>query len=79
MNDKLLRDIESVKPEQLSDLLLVMAKNIEESLIKGGAKPGIDYAMIDLYQLAQPFALEVFKNNINTISYAIRWQPKGNQ
>jgi hypothetical protein len=77
MSDKLLHDIESVKPEQLSDLLLVMAKNIEESMIKGGAKPGTDYSMIDLYQLAQPFALEVFKNNINTISYAIRWQSKG--
>ena len=74
MAEKLLNDIESVKPEELSDLLLVMAKNVEESLIKGGARAGIDYSILDLYQLAQPFALEVFKNNINTISYAIRWQ-----
>lgn len=73
MSGKLLRDLESYKPEELSDLLLVMAKNIEESLVKGGAKPDTDYSVIDLYQLAQPFALAVFKNNINTISYAIRW------
>ncbi len=74
MNDRLLSEIESVKPEELRDLLLVMAKNVEESLIRGGAKAGIDYEILDLYRLAQPFALEVFKNNINTISYAIRWQ-----
>ncbi len=74
MSDRLLSEVESVKPEELRDLLFVMAKNIEESLIRGGAKAGIDYEIIDLYQLAQPFALEVFKNNINTISYAIRWQ-----
>jgi hypothetical protein len=73
MSNKLLRDIESVAPENLDDLLLVMAKNVEEGLIKGGARPGIDYSILDLYQLAQPFALEIFKKNIETMTYAIRW------
>ncbi|HUL12052.1 MAG TPA: hypothetical protein VLU73_07785 [Methylococcaceae bacterium] len=73
MTDKLLRDIEYTAPETMEDLLLVMAKNVEASLIKGGAKPGIDYEIIDLYQLAQPFALEIFRKNINTISYTTRW------
>lgn len=73
MTDKLLRDIDYSAPETMEDLLLIMAKNVEASLLKGGAKPGIDYSILDLYQLAQPFALEVFQKNINTISYTTRW------
>ncbi|CAL1241825.1 hypothetical protein [Candidatus Methylocalor cossyra] len=73
MSEKLLRDIETTKPEHLDDLFLVMAKNVEDGLIKGGARPGIDYSILDLYQLAQPFALEIFKKNIETMTYAVRW------
>ena len=73
MSEKLLRDIETLAPENLDDLLLVMAKNVEEGLIKGGARPGIDYSILELYELAQPFALEIFKKNIETMTYALRW------
>jgi hypothetical protein len=73
MSDKLLRDIESLAPESLDDLLLIMAKNVEDGLIKGGARPGIDYSVLDLFELAQPFALEIFKKNIETMTYAVRW------
>ncbi len=73
MNTRLLRDIETVAPENLDDLLLVMAKNVEEGLVKGGARPGIDYSILDLYELARPFALEIFKKNIETMTYAVRW------
>jgi len=73
MNTRLLRDVETVAPENLDDLLLVMAKNVEEGLVKGGARPGIDYSILDLYELAQPFALELFKKNIETMRYAVRW------
>lgn len=73
MSNKLLRDIETVAPENLDDLFLVMAKNVEEGLIKGGARPGIDYSILSLYELAQPFALEIFKKNIEIMTYAVRW------
>lgn len=73
MNTRLLRDVETVAPENLDNLLLVMAKNVEEGLVKGGARPGIDYSILDLYELTQPFALELFKKNIETMRYAVRW------
>jgi hypothetical protein len=73
MSDKLLRDPDTVAPENLDDLLLIMAKNVEAGLIKGGARPGIDYSILDLYELAQPFALEIFKKNIATMNYTVRW------
>ncbi len=73
MSERLLRDVATVAPENLDDLLLVIAKNVEEGLIKGGARPGIDYSILELYQLAQPFALEIFKNNIATMNYTLRW------
>jgi hypothetical protein len=73
MKNKLLHDIDTVAPENLDDLFLIMAKNVEEGLIKGGARPGIDYSILDLYELAQPFALEIFKRNIATMSYTVRW------
>jgi hypothetical protein len=72
-NNKLLRDLDNLAPESLDDLLLVMAKNVEDGLIKGGARPGIDYSILDLYGLAQPFALEIFKKNIATMTYTVRW------
>jgi hypothetical protein len=73
MSEKLLHDIETVAPENLDNLLLIMAKNVEEALIKGGARPGIDYSILDLYELAQPFALEIFRKNIATMTYTVRW------
>ncbi|MEW6037839.1 MAG: hypothetical protein AB1648_06290 [Pseudomonadota bacterium] len=73
MSNQLLRDIETAAPENLDDLLLVMARNVEESLKKGGARPGIDYSILDLYELAQPFALEIFKKNIEIMNYSVRW------
>lgn len=41
---------------------MIMARNIEDSLIESGAVAGNDYTYRDLYQLAAPFALEVFKS-----------------
>ena len=48
---------------ELSDEYLAMAYTVEESLISAGAIPGKDYNIIDLYKLAQPFALELLKSN----------------
>lgn len=70
---KLINDFEFTSPDTLEDLLLILAKNIEESLIQAGAIAGKDYNILDLYKLAQPFALEKFKSPDNNISYAISW------
>jgi hypothetical protein len=40
-----------------ADAYLITACLIEESLIQGGAQPGKDYTIVDLYKLAQPFVL----------------------
>ena len=47
----------------LADEFCAIAYNIETSLLNGGAVPGQDYTRLDLYQLAQPFVLELFKGN----------------
>ncbi len=73
MSEKLLRDVETVVPENLDDLLLIMAKNVEKGILKGGARLDIDYSILDLYRLAQPFALEIFKKNFATMNYTLRW------
>jgi hypothetical protein len=44
----------------LSKTFTVIAKNIEDSLVKAGAEAGIDYTYLDLYQLASPFVLAMF-------------------
>lgn len=64
MTNKLIRDYEVTDHSSLEDLLLVMAKNVEDSMLQAGAKPGDDYTILDLYKLAQPFALDVFKKMI---------------
>ncbi|WP_163560826.1 hypothetical protein [Halomonas sp. NO4] len=68
----LIRDIRHTDATTLEDLLLIMAKNMERSLIEAGATPGEDYSMRDLYTWATPFALEVFKKN-DSITYAIEF------
>lgn len=42
----------------LSDLLLAVAANIEDAMIEAGATPGGDYGMLDIFQMAAPFALD---------------------
>ncbi len=47
----------------LADEFYAIAYNIETSLLNSGAVPGQDYNRLDLYKLAQPFVLELFKGN----------------
>jgi hypothetical protein len=51
--------------------MLVIAKNIEEALMEGGASPGEDYTIRDLYSWAVPFALVKFKAKTGGISLVI--------
>ena len=72
MTARLIKEFEQTDPNTLEDLLMIMARNIEDSLIQSGAKPGKDFSFLDIYKLAQPFALEVFKKN-DKITYATTW------
>ena len=60
---KRLIDFEYGSAEDLSDYLLIVAMNIEDSLVTAGAVPNKDYTYLDLIKLAQPFALEKMKND----------------
>lgn len=44
-----------------ADAYLVMACCVEDSLIQGGARPGKDYTVVDLYKLAGPFILNRYE------------------
>lgn len=73
MSKPLISKLETSAPGSLSDEYLAMAYTIEESLISAGAVPGKDYTILDLYNLAQPFALELFKTKDKMeYSYASR-------
>ncbi len=70
MAKTLIREIDNTDPSTLEDLILVMAMNVERSLIEAGAQPGSDYTYQDLFNMATPFALEVFRRN-ESITYRI--------
>jgi hypothetical protein len=71
MTKRLIADFGRTDPTTLEDLLLVMANNIEASLLQAGATPGEDYSFRDLYNWATPFALEVFRNDKANITFAV--------
>ena len=57
----LFADMKQQNRTHFEDIMYIMAKNVEDALIQGGAKAGKDYTILDCYKLVQPFALEVFK------------------
>lgn len=69
MAKPLIQKLSHVARGALSDEYLAMAYTIELSLISAGAEPGKDYTLLDLYKLAQPFALELFKDNERKMEY----------
>lgn len=46
-----------------------MAMNIEESLLEAGAIAGKDYTYKDLWTMAMPFALDIFKDKESRITF----------
>lgn len=69
MTKALIGKLHEVVPGELADEYLAMAYTIELSLISAGAVPGKDYAILDLYKLAQPFALELFRDDSKQMRY----------
>jgi len=49
--------------KHLSDEFIAIAYNIEQAFMQVGAEDGKDYTYKDLFQLAQPFVLDMFKNS----------------
>jgi len=52
MKPQLLKRPTNYNPNAFPDALLVTACWIEDSLTQGGAEPGKDYSILDLYTLA---------------------------
>lgn len=69
MAKALIQKLDEVVAGELADEYLAMAYTIEQSLIAAGAAPGKDYTLLDLYKLAQPFALELFRDDSKQMRY----------
>jgi hypothetical protein len=69
-NTTLIPDFNHIADDDFTDFFSIIAKNIEDSLIQSGAKPSKDYTILDLYNLAQPFALTKFKD----LEYTQDWK-----
>lgn len=59
----------------LEDYLLMTAAGIERALIACNAVPDKDYTALDLMQLAQPYALERWKNGTLRINGRLLDEP----
>lgn len=66
----LIRYVSSADVTALEDLLLVMAKNVEAAMTEAGAEPGKDYTYRDLFTMALPFALEMWKANREKMTFS---------
>lgn len=51
-NKRLVKRFKNYDLSTLVDTLSMLAANIEDALIQGGANVGSDYKILDLYQLA---------------------------
>jgi len=70
----LLPSFQHVGANDFSDFYAIMARNVEDALITGGATPGKDYTILDLYKLAQPFVLHRWQNpGKQPLEYSLTW------
>jgi len=72
-SNRLIREFGQADPKTLEDLWLILARNVEDSLIDSDAQPGKDYTRLDLYKLAQPFVLDMFQRPGNEITFTVEW------
>ena len=63
------------EPGELEDELLAFAYTIENSMLSAGARPEKDYTILDLYRLAQPFVLEMFRGREEGLGYDFPRRP----
>lgn len=67
---RLLRTYERVDTSTFDDLLYCCAITVEDSMLQGGARPGVDYQLLDLFQLAMPLAVAMM-NDATSITTSI--------
>lgn len=60
--NRLISRFEIYDTNDVQDMLSLMSANVEDALIESGAEPGKDYQILDVFKLAQPFVLEMFKD-----------------
>lgn len=54
MKEHLMRSQQDADMNSLTGFTAAVAEQIENALLKGGAVPGKDYNILDLYKLAMP-------------------------
>lgn len=69
MAKPLIQKLDVIARGHLADEYLAMAYNVELSLISAGAVPGKDYSILDLYKLAQPLVVELFRDDSRQMEY----------
>lgn len=67
-SDRLIKKMRTGAPDSLEDAWYGMAYAVESSLMAGGAKEG-EYTVMDLYSLAQPFVLEMWKDKSRNMDF----------
>lgn len=67
MKKRLLRTYEAVNIKTLDDMIYIAALNIEDGMLTGGAEPGKDYKLIDLYQMAIPLAITMYSKRTDVV------------
>ena len=71
MAKALIQKLDVITRGALIDEYLAMAYNVEQSLIAAGGVPGKDYTLLDLYKLAQPLVIELFRDDSRQMEYDI--------
>ncbi len=71
MTKPLIKELNVFARGALTDEYLAMAYNVEQSLIAAGGVPGKDYTLLDLYKLAQPLVIELFRDDSRQMEYDI--------
>lgn len=52
MSKRLTKKYDAIDKKSLTDVLMVVAANIEDALLQNGATPGKDYTYMDLYNMS---------------------------
>lgn len=50
--DRLINEYENYAPDTLTDYLLIIARDVEDSMMQAGAEPGKDYTYLDIFKMA---------------------------
>lgn len=50
--DRLINEYENYAPDTLTDYLLIIARDVEDSMMSAGAEPGKDYTYLDIFKMA---------------------------